>query len=470
MAIITGSLASVNSVPTEGTVLVRALTLRPGSTFAVTGEPKVAVIKAGRFVIEDVEPGPVQITIQGNGATHDVRVDVPERDEVDFLDLLEDVHEWEPEQISAVKLAAREARKAADEAGRIAAAFRGAEQLEGWADSASESAAAALGSAGEAADSAAVATERAGAAEVSAASAAGSAESAGVAAGRAESSAAAAAASESAAEASAKSAGRSATEASAHADRAESVVDSVSWDDDKLTVAGKTSPSLRGPKGDKGEPGQDGTATVRGVALQGDGDDPAAGGLKSLAAGWGAKSDGDYSIAVGGGTTSGGNSSAALGYSTQATGDNSFSLGVYSRAEGDGSTAIGSASQARGQWSTAIGMFSRAEADGSTAIGPGHEVTAPGETHIGLPKSGVDNLGLQSSRVVLHGTVEATEPATEPEHLASKGDVDEVRALAETRPAFFSGKGEPPSTIPGAVVGDYYLDETTMELHKITGV
>ena len=282
MANITGSLASVNSVPTEGTVLVRALTLRPGSTFAVTGEPKVAVIKAGAFVIEDVEPGPVQLTIQGNGVTHDVRVDVPERDEVDFLDLLEDVHEWEPAQISAVKLAAREARKAADEAERIAAAFRGAEQLEGWADSASESAAAALRSAGEAAgsagaaagsaseaavsageaaDSAAVATERAGAAEVSAASAAGSAESAGAAAGRAESSAAGAAASESAAEAAATSAGRSATEASTHADRAEGVVDSVSWDDDRLTVAGKTSPSLRGPKGDRGEPGEAGAST-----------------------------------------------------------------------------------------------------------------------------------------------------------------------------------------------------------------
>ena len=154
MANITGSLASVNSVPTEGTVLVRALTLRPGSTFAVTGEPKVAVIKAGAFVIEDVEPGPVQLTIQGNGVTHDIRVDVPERDEVDFLDLLEDVYEWEPAQISAVKLAAREARKSADEAGRIASAFRGAEQLEGWAESASGSAGAALQSAGEAAGSA----------------------------------------------------------------------------------------------------------------------------------------------------------------------------------------------------------------------------------------------------------------------------------------------------------------------------
>ena len=182
MAIITGSLASVNSVPTEGKALLRALELRPGSTFAVTGEPKIAVIRAGRFVIEDVEPGPAQLTIHGNGPTHNVRVNVPDEDEVDFLDLLEDVYDWEPAQISAVKLAAREARKAADEAGRIASAFRGAEQLEGWAESASESAASAMQSAGAAAQSAG---EAAGSAEAAADSASAAAVSAGEAAGEA---------------------------------------------------------------------------------------------------------------------------------------------------------------------------------------------------------------------------------------------------------------------------------------------
>lgn len=38
------------------------------------------------------------------------------------------------------------------------------------------------------------------------------------------------------------------------------------------------------------------------------------------------------------------------------------------------------------------------------------------------------------------------------------------------RPALFSGAGNPPSTIAGAVVGDHWLNETTMELSKITGV
>ena len=38
------------------------------------------------------------------------------------------------------------------------------------------------------------------------------------------------------------------------------------------------------------------------------------------------------------------------------------------------------------------------------------------------------------------------------------------------RPALFSGAGAPPATIAGAVVGDWWLNTTTMELSKITGV
>lgn len=366
MATINGSLASVNSVPTEGTVLLRALKLRPGSTFAVTGEPKVAEIKGGRFTIENVEPGPVQLTIQGNGVTHDVRVDVPDEAKVDFLKLLDNVYEWEPEQVSAVKRAAREARKAADEAGRIASAFRGAGQLEGWAesasssadaadksaraaassasaakssasaakadaskaatsatsagksaDAASESATAADGSAkaaassrsdassfansaksasesasaaaqsatdsasaakssadaakasaGESATSASVAREHRLAAQSAAESATGSADAAKGSADAAGKSASVAASSASAAKAdagkavsSAKAASASATSAKADADRAATIASSTSWDGDKLTVNGKTSPSLTGPRGYKGDPGDASKAT-----------------------------------------------------------------------------------------------------------------------------------------------------------------------------------------------------------------
>ena len=44
------------------------------------------------------------------------------------------------------------------------------------------------------------------------------------------------------------------------------------------------------------------------------------------------------------------------------------------------------------------------------------------------------------------------------------------KTYVNSRPALFSGSGTPPSSISGAVVGDFWLDTSTMELHKITGV
>lgn len=48
--------------------------------------------------------------------------------------------------------------------------------------------------------------------------------------------------------------------------------------------------------------------------------------------------------------------------------------------------------------------------------------------------------------------------------------IDGLESTVMRRPAFFSGPGEPPSTITGAQAGDFWLNEDTMELHKITGV
>ena len=49
------------------------------------------------------------------------------------------------------------------------------------------------------------------------------------------------------------------------------------------------------------------------------------------------------------------------------------------------------------------------------------------------------------------------------------GELQALRDLIHARPAFFSGEGAPVD-IPHAVVGDYYFDEASQELHKITGV
>ncbi|MGJ4102518.1 hypothetical protein ACN4C7_10945, partial [Corynebacterium macclintockiae] len=192
----------------------------------------------------------------------------------------------------------------------------------------------ALGSASAAASSAKAAKTDADRAKSSADSASTSASGAKGSADAASKSASAAASSASAAKTdagkaatSATNADKSATSAKADADRAVGVVDSVQWDGDRLTVAGKTSPSLRG---EKGEPGG-----VRGFAIEGEGTDPQATGSKSLALGWSAVGKDTYSAAVGYGSQAGGDYAAAVGSSAQAGGTSSAAVGYGSQAGGD---------------------------------------------------------------------------------------------------------------------------------------
>ena len=248
------------------------------------------------------------------------------------------------------------------------------------ASAAKSSADAAKASAGESATSASVAREHRLAAQSAAESATGSAD--------------AAKGSADAAGKSASAATSSASAAKAGAERAANIASSTSWDGDKLTVNGKTSPSLTGPRGYKGEKGEPGVA--RGVAVHGDGSSPEAKGNESVAVGWNSKAEGHYSVAAGNATS----------------------------AAGTRSVVVGTSSAAEGEYSAVVGYLSEATADATTAIGHGHEVTTPGETHIGVADRIADWMGV-SQHVVLHGTAEATKPATEPGHLVSKGYVDE---------------------------------------------
>ncbi|MGJ4089637.1 hypothetical protein [Corynebacterium macclintockiae] len=248
---------------------------------------------------------------------------------------------------------------------------------------AGESAKAAKADAGRAKTSADSASTSASGAKGSADAAKASADAAGKSASAAASSASAAKADAGKAATSATNAGKSATAAKADADRAEGVVDSVRWDDDKLTVAGKTSPSLRGEKGDKGEPGESGASTWDAIT-----DKPSA-----------------------------------------------FPPEAHKHKMAD--------------------------------ISDLPKVSPYGDPNTIMQRS-------SSGHAILNANATPTSIA----HVTHKKYVDdrdaatlaEARALVGSRPAFFSGSGAPPSSIPGAVVGDYYLDETTMELHKITGV
>ena len=400
-----GQLSLVTEAPERVTEAhVRAPETRALGSGVVTGSPDRVRVEGGVFDAV-LAPGPCVVTLVSLGVpVQHLRLIVPEGD---------------------VSLrAAFEAGLAADAGDRSVL-----ERLAGEAAGALEAAEAATRAAGEAAEAAAGSASEA---EQSASSAASSAATADSHAKRAgthanQAGAHASAASESAKSASASagaSAGdadrakqeadrattqadkatESATEASTHADRAEGVVDTVRWDDDRLTVAGKTSPSLRGPKGAKGEPGG-----VRGVAIEGNGTDPQATGQQALALGW-----------------------SAVG-------------------RGSDSAAVGHAAQAGGDYSAAVGYAAQATTTATTAIGPGHEITTPGETHIGVPKTITEELDIPSSRVVLHGTVEATEPPTRPEHLANKGMVDEARALVETRAVVKQVTSPPSSFEPGVL-------------------
>ena len=93
----------------------------------------------------------------------------------------------------------------------------------------------------------------AGNAQRSEASSASSASGAKSSASAAASSASKAATSEQAAARSASAAAASASSAKSDADRAANIASSTSWNGDKLTVNGKTSPSLTGPKGATGD-------------------------------------------------------------------------------------------------------------------------------------------------------------------------------------------------------------------------
>ena len=75
---------------------------------------------------------------------------------------------------------------------------------------------------------------------------------------------------------------------------------------------------------------------------------------------------------------------------------------------------------------------------------------------------------LSSKHIYVPATPEYTTHATSKKYVDDK--TQEVVDIVNGRPALFSGVGAPPSSIPGATVGDWWLDTDTMELHKITGV
>lgn len=370
----------------------------------------------GRFVDDDdiVRTGRAMLELDGFNMLH---LPIPDG----YKEQLDDLFGKAGVSAEAAKKSASAAgASAADAKKSETAAASSASSAKTSASGAASSASSASSSEKKAADSAKAATSAQESVTASASLAQESAAKAGVSEKAAASSASSASTDASKAAASEKNAAASASSAKTDADRVSKIAESTSWNEDKLTVNGKTSPSLtgprgqqgeqgpkggrgdtgpRGPKGDKGEPGG-----ARGLAIQGSGADPVASGKQSLALGWEANAGGTYSAAVGAGANAGGDYSAAVGRVSQAG-------SIYSTAVGYGALAVGSASTAVGRSATVDAKHSN-----STAIGNESATTAPYQTRIGNTDS--------AYHVSLAGDVRLTQEPTRDDNAATKKYVD----------------------------------------------
>lgn len=117
----------------------------------------------------------------------------------------------------------------------------------------------------------------------------------------------------------------------------------------------------------------------------------------------------------------------AVGSTSEAGAEASIAVGLGATVRAENALSVGNYAIAEGENSCVVGYGSSAGADTVTVVGPYHNVSTPGETHIGIPSDVRERFGITPppSHVVLHGTAEVTETASKPEHLVSKGYVDE---------------------------------------------
>ena len=243
MATVKGNILFVSSRAAHvSEVWVRAKRVRPTSGGVVTtGNDRFPVDSSGSVSLTVLE-GPAVLSLISQGRPVDTipilvgsKSSYSLEDVVSAAELTDSATQRELERLAAdikslISSSASDRSAAAQSASRAAASERKA------AGSASSSAS----SASSAASSASQAATSEGAAAVSAREASHSAF-------RSLESETAAARSESAARGA--------------ADRAASIASSTSWSGDRLTVNGKTSPSLTGPRGPRGPKGQDGEVT-----------------------------------------------------------------------------------------------------------------------------------------------------------------------------------------------------------------
>jgi hypothetical protein len=474
--------AAVDNFPTDGTITARAPRLRPGGTAAITGEPRSTALIDGAATM-DLDPGEVVLVIAGDGASHTVEAVVPDEESIEFLDLLEDNFDWAPEVVLAAQAAARDARASAQIAAESAAIVGSAQRVLQAEAAAAQSV---LDADAAAQRSATSATESAGSATLAGEHRDATQEilddtlSAGAAAADRAS---AAATSASDAASSARDAAESETTADSRATAAKTYMDTA-WKNRSEAIAAKT----------EAVDAQTGAEEARGIA-QGHAASAADSCSQAQDAATNAASDVRTELnsikadAQSAATASATSATASADSAEQArlsaesaaevvasgvpdatptikgkmklagdlagTADAPRVPGLADKADTVHTHQIGDVSGLQdtvddvtsATYQATAGRIMRRGADGTTSV-----ATPTGSTHAAT-KGYVDN---QVSGAVADK--------------ASRSDIDALRDVVLHRPSTFSGDGPPPETIPGAVVGDFWLDESTMELHKITEV
>ncbi len=226
-------------------VTVWAPAFRPATTgdFTVAPSPRKYHFDAsGVVTLQGIEAGPliVQFDVRQISGRDTFEVNVPKgTSTIPLRELIAGQYDYSPPVIS--------------DAQRLLASARNLkEEMDSTAAEVKANAGASKRDAGTAKDGATRSESAAEAAKKSETSAAASAGGAKASASSASTSASKAATSE-------KNAAASASSAKQDADRVSKIAESTSWSGDKLTVNGKTSPSLTGPKGDVGPVGPQGT-------------------------------------------------------------------------------------------------------------------------------------------------------------------------------------------------------------------
>ena len=485
MTVINGEISNQLGAKLDGTVWLAAAYHRPVDNVLVLADWADTPLEDSAFSAEAI-PGPARLRVEAGSVFAEWDIVVPDEGPVEVTSLMQDSIDYPEPVILAAQAAATRATQEANRAEAGAARVGSAEAVLDARDQATAAATTATGAAATATDQADRATIEA--------------DRAGSEADRATEQASAASSSATDADASVKVAGGHAQAAQADAvataaDRAQTGEDRTATDEDRTaaassataaegsaTAAAQSASSAAGSASDA-QASAAAAAQSEGVAATAATD--AADGVRSELSGLVNTASGHADAAADSASAAAQSAQDAASVVSDGVPDASTSMKGKVKLAGDlagtadAPTVPGLAEKANTSHTHAVADVTGLQ----SALDGKVSATSTGNRLHGTSSGGSETLvqyanGATANTVAYRGTG-GTLPVGEPtdsSHATTKTYVDAtVSTKAATtamnaRPALFSGAGAAPSAIAGAVVGDWWLNTTTMELSKITGV